>query len=527
MENNKNHPADDSGQIDDLFRKNLEGHRVEPGKSLWRGINRKLLLNEMIHFNFSNFPGTYWIAGIAGIVMIPLILYLTLSPGKIISPVSGTAPQTAQNLPLTGTSKSATVRGNTSVADPPVVSLHKKTPVTNPPADPSFNGKISKVINQASSKPIQNEKKFLEINQSHTSAPLTPEKGTIKKTRSQTSNPPVAIANASRVNTPRSIVKPKHKVGDNDNSTLNDLLSSDESRGQDEVLNPSQQPVSDVSIIRMTSLTSIDSLYRKKIKYPSPDFVNLGIYPASTKDHVVIPQYFSLGLEFMPEMTFYKTPATYSKVDYWFGADLSYHLGKFYLRPGVRIGYVYDNGAYQVNFKRNDSIGFYRKVVSYYIDPQHPGVIIYNTVNHTVYDSLIHRSTDQSSNRYQYIQVPLILGFDVIRLKNFRFSIQAGPVVSFFLADKETSSQNTDLTNARLLSRVQSTPPGKNPNWQIWGAIHVDYKIDENFDCYLEPTYKYYFSPMVENEAVPVQAPWSIGVGFGVRYNFGFNTQNP
>ena len=70
-------------QIDDLFRKTLEGQRIEPAKNLWRGINRKLLLREMTRFNFSNLPGTLWISGIAGIVIIPMILYLTLYTGKI------------------------------------------------------------------------------------------------------------------------------------------------------------------------------------------------------------------------------------------------------------------------------------------------------------------------------------------------------------------------------------------------------------------------------------------------------------
>jgi hypothetical protein len=214
-------------------------------------------------------------------------------------------------------------------------------------------------------------------------------------------------------------------------------------------------------------------------------------------------------------------------VNYWLGADLYYHLWKFYIRPGISTGYIYDNGGYRLNYKRKDSIGFYHEVISYSIDPQHPGVIIYNTVNHTVYDSLIHTGTDQTRNRYQYIQIPLLFGFDVLEIKNFSFSVQAGPVVSFFIAQKETSSQNTDLTCSRLLTRIKSTPPGKIPNWQIWASIHMDYRIDENFDLYIEPTYKYYFNPVVGNEGIPVTAPWALGVGLGIKYNFGFNTLRP
>jgi hypothetical protein len=188
---------------------------------------------------------------------------------------------------------------------------------------------------------------------------------------------------------------------------------------------------------------------------------------------------------------------------------------------------MYDDGAYKVNYKRKDSTGFYYEVVSYSIDPHNPGVIIYNTVSRTVYDSLIHSGTDQTRNRYQFIQIPIIFGFEVIELRNFSFSVQAGPAVSFYMAEKETSSQNTDLTGARLLDRIQSMPPGKSPNWQIWAGFHMDYRIDENFDFYLEPTYKYYFNPVVGSEVVSVKAPWTIGLGIGVKYNFGFNTLKP
>ncbi len=108
-----------------------------------------------------------------------------------------------------------------------------------------------------------------------------------------------------------------------------------------------------------------------------------------------------------------------------------------------------------------------------------------------------------------------------------RFSIQAGPAVSFFMADREHFVQNTDLTNARLIQRVPGSHPAKQPNWQIWAGIHVDWKFNENFDLYIEPTYKYYFNPLTGNESTPEQAPWAVGLGVGVRYNFGYNTLRP
>ncbi len=528
MENNKNHPTEGHEQIDDLFRKSLEGQRIEPGKSLWRGINRKLLLREMIRFNFTNLPGTLWITGIAGIVVIPIILYLTLSPGEKIPSKPNPEPQTVQTVPLTRGIKSSGTHQNSSIEKPSIVSSNEMTPATKTGSNQPLNEKTSKELNPSASGSIQKEKKTQEGKQETQSTQLAERKKTAKTKSIQKSESIVTIAaNTTVVSPSRSNLKSKHGPQRKVNENISDKLPSEETKIANEVIKQPQQSVSNPSIHPMVSLTSLHSLEKDTNRYSRPNLVNLGIFPASYNDRAIIPQYFSLGLEFMPEITFYKTTSSYSKVNYWLGADLAYHLWKFYIRPGIRIGYMYDDGAYQLNYKRKDSIGFYYEVVSYSIDPHNPGVIIYNTVNHTVYDSLIHNGADQTRNRYQYIQIPLILGFDVIELKKFGFSVQAGPVVSFFMAEKETPSQYTDLTGARLLTRKKSTPPGKNPNWQIWAGIHMDYRIDENFDFYLEPTYKYYFSPVVGNEAVSVKAPWTLGLGIGFKYNFGFNTQKP
>lgn len=527
MENNKKYPTEGYEQVDNLFRKTLEGQRVEPEKSLWKGINRKLLLWEMIRFNFKNVPGSLWVGGIAGIIIIPAILYLTLSPDIKILSKPNPEPQTVQTVPLTGTIGMPGTNGNTSVKNPSNTSPNQITPVTNAGINQPLNEKPSIVINQTASGSVLNEKKTQKDNNRTLSTQLTT-KNTQPKPKSllKSESSGAIAANAKTLSPFRSNIKSNEAKQEKQDKNINDQMVSNESKSPVEVPNPVQKSLSDPSIHPVPSLASLFSLEPDTGRYLRPNLIQLGILPPDQKDHNPIPQYLSIGLGFMPELAFYKTTSSYSKVNYWLGADLSYHLWKFYIRPGISIGYMYNNGAYQVNYKRKDSIGFYYQVVSYTIDP-HTGAIIYNTITHAVYDSLIHHGDDQTRNRYEFIQVPLIFGFEFLEVKNFAFSVQAGPVVSFFMADKESQSQITDLTGTRLLTRINSTPPGKSPNWQIWGGLHMDYRIDENFDFYIEPTYKYYFNPVVGNEIVTVKAPWAVGLGIGLKYNFGFNTGRP
>ena len=81
MNNNKTEfPADDGKQIDDLFRKTLGDHMVEPSGNLWKGLSRNLLWKEISRFNFTNISKVYWIAGTAAIALI--IGLLLFYPGK-------------------------------------------------------------------------------------------------------------------------------------------------------------------------------------------------------------------------------------------------------------------------------------------------------------------------------------------------------------------------------------------------------------------------------------------------------------
>jgi hypothetical protein len=500
MENNKNHPTEGHERIDKLFRASLEGQRVEPGKDLWRGINRRLLIREMMRFNFSNLPGTYWIAGIAGIVAIPLIMYLVLSPAGKNTANSGPETRIEQPVPHTGTISSTHISGN-PIQNPPTLSSNGPLPGKTAVNQPS-NGGSSIVLNSSSASASQNVNGLNETRTKTATARVTGQKGLMSTSRTKNNRPaPDIAATATAVSGVRSAPKSEPEPP----------------------APPAARSASNPSIHSMTSISSFGAAGKDTNKYPAPDMVKLGVFPAHYDDHAPVPQYFSAGLGFLPELTFYNSPSSYTKADIWLGADFAWHFWKFYIRPGVSIGYMYDQGASQVNYKRKDSIGFYYQVVSYSIDPH--GVISYQTEKRTVFDSLVHIGYNQSDNRYQYVQVPLMVGFDVLEIKNFGLSVQAGPVVSFFIADRITPSQNVDLTNSRILYQEQSSSPGKDPNWQIWASIHVGYRIDDNFDFYVEPTYKYYFSPVTGYQ--DAKAPWSLGLGIGFRYNFGFNTMRP
>ena len=56
-----------------------------------------------------------------------------------------------------------------------------------------------------------------------------------------------------------------------------------------------------------------------------------------------------------------------------------------------------------------------------------------------------------------------------------------------------------------------------------WIFSHIDKKLS----LYLDPSFKYYLNPVATGENVKFKAPWAIGLGVGLQFNFGQKTTSP
>jgi len=243
------------------------------------------------------------------------------------------------------------------------------------------------------------------------------------------------------------------------------------------------------------------------------------------RENNTIQQFFSANLGVSPEETFYRSPDAYAKLNYWFNAGITYHISRFSIGTGIGLGYVFDEGKYNIHYKSKDSIGFYNSVVSYTIDPV-THQVIYQTEKKSVYDSVLHVADDRTNNRYTYLQIPLLFGYRIFETDRLSLTIQAGPAVSFLIESREALPV-IDYSNARITRIENSTPSRMAINWQVWADLYLEYRITKTVSLYFEPLYKYYFKPVVEKENVIYSQPWSVGMNLGLQFNFGRKRQHP
>jgi hypothetical protein len=148
--------------------------------------------------------------------------------------------------------------------------------------------------------------------------------------------------------------------------------------------------------------------------------------------------------------------------------------------------------------------------------------VVFTTKDIPVYDSLQHVADDRAVNRYTYLRIPLMLGFELVETNHFSLGIKAGPAISFLIGTKE-ALPFIDYPNARLIRVENNTLSRVKMNWEIQAALDLEYSLVKNFSLYAQPYYKHYFKPFAtkESTSTSVKDPYSIGIEVGARFNFG------
>jgi hypothetical protein len=462
MSNKINLKAFDDGGADQLLRETMAGHRVEPKPVIWRGISRKLLWTELRHFNFTNLSPKLWLAGTTGLLLIATALYFSLAddgPGQMSGQISNDVMQK--------------------------------------PSSAGIQVAGSSTLLTASSVQTSNQNAVITGQNSHTPSPDK------------------SIASGMAMKNPAKISSTTRQSNEMESQPA---VVSDASANMDVLVSSSAT----VTPKPETGISPVNPLPASLFFIPATDtilVINTATGVLKVKKRLPADvQFFSASIGFTPEMAFYSEPGEYSKLNFWLNGRVTYHISRFSVSSGLGLGYVFDDGQYSTKYISSDSIGFYNKVTSYVIGTNNE--IIYQTNAVTIYDSIQHLGDSRTSNRYVYLQVPLLLGYRFFETSRVSLTFQAGPAVSVLLGSR-VSEPDIFYRNARIISVEDETPSRIQTNWQVWANLYFEMRMNKKISLFLEPSFKYYLKPLATQENVEFTAPWTIGLGIGLQFNFG------
>ena len=464
MSENFDLKAFEEGREDELLRQTMSGHRVEPDPGLWKGISRKLLWRELLHFNFTNLSPKLWMAGTAGLLLVVTTLYFGFYNNVVESTATTTSVKTA-----------------------PVV-LSALSPV-NRPATAMLPGANLK----STQKPVGENRSSGEL---------------VTKSEMRTATTTTHVLKSLN----RTIHPNTEEIASTEPFVTHKGLTAND-QGFEE-------------IVGLTATSGISHILPYQailaLGFPLSDTIITISNPAGVvkfrKERPTARQFYSASLGLTPEVAFYSEPDVYAKTNFWLNGILTCYISRFSLATGFGLGYVYDNGKYNVEYKSRDSIGFFNSVTSYSLGTNNE--IIYNTQKISVYDSLQHLGDYRTQNRYSYLQIPLLLGYRIFVSNRISMTFQTGPAISLLLGSRK-SDPVIEYSNARIIRVDENTPSRIYTNWQLWANVYLEMRMNKQVSIYLEPTFKYFLKPMVSQENVHFKAPWTIGLGVGLQFNFG------
>jgi hypothetical protein len=227
---------------------------------------------------------------------------------------------------------------------------------------------------------------------------------------------------------------------------------------------------------------------------------------------------FSAGLNFNPSIVFYD-PNPYNKM---LGGEavVHYKVSAFSVMSGIGFSRMQDVGSYQINYKTNDSVGFYLRVVSFTPDPRHPGQVTYTFEEEAIYDSVPHYIIEDKTNYYSYIDIPLAFGYTFLQKNRVSLTVSAGIKFSV-LVDKKEPTVDFWISDAELVDIERQVPARMNTNWRFTAGIDFGYLLTQKFSLHLEPVFEQYISPVYADQpGYERRKPYVTGIKAGIRYNF-------
>ncbi|PLW97937.1 MAG: hypothetical protein C0593_07090 [Marinilabiliales bacterium] len=230
------------------------------------------------------------------------------------------------------------------------------------------------------------------------------------------------------------------------------------------------------------------------------------------------PSYLCLGASAGPEYIFYGTDNRNSGVAY--GLDLYYNKSGLVLRSGAQMARFGDQGQYDLNYQRVDSLGYMYTVESFTIDPNNPDSVIFNMKIEGVYDSVNVSEQRYTDAYYTYLQIPFMAGYTVAAYGNLSFDISAGPVVNFLVKENNPRPVIPEGDNIFMGEMDNNSDPWIKTNIQLRATIAMHYRFSRRMRLMVEPVYNYYLNPVYTGSIEAESAPYSLGARIGLLYKF-------
>lgn len=460
----------ENNSMDNFLRDSLGNMEIEPTRSVWKGISKRLIIFELLRLNFTNVSKSWIYSGLAVVATVAGISYFGLQeeslPTVDRSPLSKTEQtstiesESLKSLETQTKQISGTSTQNTSTTSSEMIS-ESEILVSNPNASEIVSDPLA---NEPSSATITNSIDKQDHNSTRLSAPT--------ELNNYNTSPEMALLLKESESAPEYLEMKTAELFLEDKIFTWPPLDSSQLLSQEDSSN-----AIDASETRNMEWF-VSANYRPEWPISNED-IYVNNHQLSVKAGFQYEKMsFSLGLGLKTE----NTPSTYNS--YYSSYD--------------SVGYFYDIDYFEEHPFIEDSI------------------IIYYTIRN-IYDSINHQSEmNGPGQRRRWVFIPVEIGYQILSKPKYELT---GKLAATF--GWEVYTENPNLSNTFPANySIEDITPQTQSYVQIGIGLENSFSIMPQWWIYAEPRINYYTKSPYRLEGVRHTGPFSFGLQMGVKYKF-------
>ena len=238
-----------------------------------------------------------------------------------------------------------------------------------------------------------------------------------------------------------------------------------------------------------------ETLSENTVNFKNRKDVVAGLPSAREGESKAFKNYWNIGLYFTPEMMVNNIDSVTLMNTYALNIEPSWYFSKhWFMRFGAGISYVRDRGFANVDFISTDYMGSYDSVVNVTFEEIDNEIIpVYHTKEVEIWDSIRHLSITEVTNKYFYLQFPLMFGYHNSTDK-FKWYFYGGPAINISISE-QIEDPKASIEYVEIIDLENRLPHRLNYSLQLWVGAGIDFRIGQKFSLAFEPNYRYYFDP--------------------------------
>lgn len=275
-------------------------------------------------------------------------------------------------------------------------------------------------------------------------------------------------------------------------------------------------PESGAITLTMIPSRSIRFVYFNNNRLLIPESENIVV---AKKANTSSTHFWSAGLYFSPEVIFKDFDSVTLLTTYSINIEPTYYFNQhFFVRSGAGLSFASDRGFAKLDYISNELMGTYEDVYEMTFDSIGGQLVpTFHTKNTEVWDSVRRLTVTEVTNKYMYLQFPILFGFYKNNAK-LDWYFYGGPAINLLVLSN--IEEPIDNYESITVIDLKNNLPDRSPYFfQAWIGAGISFQATDHFSIALEPNYRYYFKGVYKKE--PFKTGFSsFALRFGIAYKF-------